>query len=389
MSSAVTADPVAAARALQPLVRETADEAERLRRLPARVAEAMAGAGLYRIAAPAAYGGTETDPITQIETIEAVAEAGGAAGWNLMIGIETLGLVALTFPAGVDLFADPMTIVCSSTAAIGRAERVDGGYRVNGQWQFVSGCHNARFFGGLVRRTHDGDRVGDGRPVYAFVGPGDFEILDTWHVGGLRGSGSHDVQIDDVVVPDEHMGLASAAWRTELESYPVLRMPLSVRLAYNKVAVALGIARAAVDHFVDLATDKVPRFGSSRLAERPFAQRAVARAEVRLRGARALTMELTEEVWDTVRAGDAISERDRAIYQAASSDAAAACIEVVGTVAEAAGTSANFLSSPLERQLRDVRVVGQHITVAPHLVEDAGRVLLDLEPETFFLGRLK
>lgn len=381
-------DPVDAALGLQSLVRDTADEAERLRHLPARVAEAMAAAGLYRIAAPAAYGGTETGPITQIETIEAISQAGGAAGWNLMIGIETLGLVALTFPAGVELFADPMTVLCSSTAAIGSAERVDGGYRVAGQWQFVSGCHNAQFFGGLVRRTDGGERVGDGRPVYAFVPRGEFEILDTWHVGGLRGSGSHDVRIDDVVVPDEHMGLATAEWRAELESYPLLRMPLSVRLSYNKVGVALGIARAAVDYFIDLATDKVPRFGSSRLAERPFAQRAVAHAEIRLRGARALTMELTAEMWDAVRSGDPITDRDRAVYQAASSDAAAACIEVVTTVAEAAGTTANQLASPLERQVRDVRVVGQHITVAPHLIEDAGRVMLGLEPETFFLGRL-
>ncbi len=159
----MTRDPVAAARQLQPLVREGADEAERERRLPARVAEAMAKAGLYRVGAPRTQGGGEYDPMTQIEVIEAIAEADGSAGWNLMIGIESFGLLALGYQHGRELFADPLTIVCGSTAAVGRAEPVEGGYRLTGEWQFASGCHNSHWFSGLSL-VHEHGAPKEGEP---------------------------------------------------------------------------------------------------------------------------------------------------------------------------------------------------------------------------------
>lgn len=379
-------DHVARARALQPLVRDAAPKAEAERCLPENVALAMAEAGLYRVATPVAYGGADASPLTQIEVIEAISEADGATGWNLMIGIEALGLMALTFPQGAELFADPLTILASSTAAIGTAERADGGYCVNGTWQFVSGVHNSHWFGGLVHRHRNGERIGGRTPVYAVLARAEIEILDTWHVGGMRGSGSNDVRVEDRFVPDERIAVPDPVWtaRLHVES-PITRIPLSVRLAYNKVAVALGIARGAVDDFVDLAQGKTPRFGSTVLAERPFAQRAVATAEVRLRSARALVMELVEEIWAAVLEGRAVDQRQRAFFQVASSDAVSGCAEAVATVAEAAGTTANFLASPLERRVRDARVVGQHVTVAPHLIEDGGRVMLGLPPESFIL----
>ena len=112
-----------------------------------------------------------------------------------------------------------------------------------------------------------------------------------------------------------------------------------------------------------------------------MAHRAVATAEVRLRSARALVFELVEEMWTKVRAHDEITGRERALFQIACSDAAAGAAQAVETVAEAAGTTANFRSSPLERLARDVRVVRQHVTVAPQHLEDGGRVLLGLNPE--------
>ncbi|MDJ0852732.1 MAG: acyl-CoA dehydrogenase family protein [Myxococcota bacterium] len=391
MSSAARADPlpgdlVERARALQPLVREAADEAERERRLPARVAEAMARAGLYRVAAPAAFQGAEADPVTQIRVIEAVSEADGAAGWNLMIGIETFGLLAPRFGRGRELFADPLAIVCSSSASVGRAERVDGGYRVSGQWPFVSGCHNSDYFGGIVAVHEEGAPAGE-PPRYALTDREHFEILDTWHVAGLRGSGSHDVRLSDVFVPeaDTMLLLPGAAPAAELDS-PVTRIPFGSRLAYNKVGVCLGIARAAIDAFVEIATGKVPRFSSAKLRERPHAQRAVARAEASVRGARAFVLEAAGELWEGVLAGREISRRERALLQVACSDAALACADAVDCVAEAAGTSANRLDCPLERHARDVRVIRQHVTVAPHHLEDAGRVLLGLDPQGLMLG---
>ncbi len=379
-------DYVVRARSLQAIARAAGAEAERERRLPSRVAEAMAKEGLYRIAAPKWIDGAEASPDTQIRVIETVAEGDGAAGWNLMIGIESFSLAGLAYPKDTDLFSDPTTIVCGSTANVGQADRVDGGYRVSGQWSFVSGCHNSRVFTGLVNICENGTPVPGQLPVQAAVTNDEFEIIETWNVSGLRGSGSHDVLVDNVFVPDKHMGTGLGnVNRERLADSTVLRIPLGPRLAYNKVAVGFGIARAALDEFTNLATGKTPRFTAIKLRERPHAQRAIARAEVRLRSARALVLENAATLWDTVRANRQFSDKSRALFAIACSDAALACAEAVDTVAEAAGTTANQLDSPLEKLMRDVRVIRQHMTVAPSLIEDGGRVLLGLEPESVML----
>ena len=378
MNSESTFDPVARARTLAPIIRQHADAAERQRHLSPEVAHAMAEAGLYRIAAPRRCGGHDADPMTQIAPIEAVSNIDGSTGWNLMIGVESFGLIAPAFVECAELLADPLTILCSSTAAICTADETPNGYRVNGQWQFVSGCHNAKVFAGLVMRRRNGETIPGQPAVYAVVTKSDFEIVDTWDVGGLRGSGSHDVKITNVEVPNERI---LAQMGRHHDKSPLEHFPLGSRLAYNKVGVALGIARAAIDAFTDIATGKIPRFTSRTLRERPMAHRAVATAEVRLRSARALVFELVEEMWAKVRAHDEITGRERALFQIACSDAAAGAAQAVETVAEAAGTTANFRSSPLERLARDVRVVRQHVTVAPQHLEDGGRVLLGLNPE--------
>ena len=376
---------VSKTEALGPLIAEHAEEGERERRLPAPVAEAFAREGLYRVGAPKAFHGAEADPMTQIAVIEAASRVDGSAGWNLMIGIETFGIIGPGFHKIPHLIEDPMTIMASSTAAVGRADRVDGGWSVNGQWQFVSGIHNAQLFGATVQ-LYENDEPVTKNPRYALVPEGEFEIVDTWHVGGMRASGSHDVRLDDVVVPDECIIAAMGGART---SSPLLRIPLGTRLAYNKVGVALGIARAGIDAFVELAMSKHTRFTTRTVRERPFAQRAVATAEAQLRGVRASVFEQAEMVWGRINSGDELTMRDRAIFQIVCSDAVRAAAAAVDTVAEAAGTTANQVGHPLERISRDVRVVRQHVTVAPHHIEDGGRVLLGLEPEGLMLSGIR
>jgi alkylation response protein AidB-like acyl-CoA dehydrogenase len=378
------ADPVASALALEQLVRDHADQAERESRLPRPVAEAFARSGLYRIAAPPDLSGLDADPRTQIEVIETISAFDGSAGWNLMIGIETFGLLAPGFQACRHLIEDPMVVISSSTAAVGRADREGDGYRVSGRWQFVSGCQNSSVFGATVRLHEDGEATSGN--LYAIVPAPDFQIVETWDVGGMRGSGSHDVVVDGVWVPDSQ--IVAPLGGADADSAQ-LRVPLGSRLAYNKVAVALGVARAGLDAFVALAEGKVPRFSSRSLRERPSAQRAIAEAEIRVLGARSLVMELVDAMWARVMAHEHITTRERAIFQIACSDAVKGAVEAVDRVADAAGTTANFREHPLERISRDVRVVRQHTTVAGHHVEDAGRVLLGLKPEGFMLAGVR
>ena len=374
------------ARDLAALVRECADEAERERRLPKRVVEALTAAKLYRVAAPRSLGGGETHPSTQIRVIEEISRADGATGWNLMIGIENLGFLgaALDPAFAKQIYADPGLVVSGALNPLGRAEPADGGYRVSGQWPFASGCENSHYFWGqcIVHRDGERERDAEGRItlVEALVPAHEFEVVDTWSVSGLRGTGSHDVRVEGVLVPDER--ITRVMGRPARETGTLFRLPPFSRLAYNKVGVATGIARAALDHFAELASSKTPRASARPLAERATAQLAMAEAETDLRSARAWVFEVVGELWDEVDAGRTPSVEQRALVQLACSNACSAAVRAVERVHSAAGTSTNFIGHPLERCFRDVQVVRQHIMVSPQWAEAAGRALLGLDSQS-------
>ncbi|MCU1503053.1 MAG: putative hydroxylase [Ilumatobacteraceae bacterium] len=381
-------DVVAVARSLQPLVRAHADDGERNRRLSDPVRKAMATAGLFRMGAPKVYGGEEVDPRSMIRAIEAISEADGATGWTLMIGVETVGIAfaALAPEAAAAILGEhPDVVFSGSINALGRARRVDGGYVVDGRWQYASGCDGADFFwGGCQVIGADGEieRTRRGHPVsvQVIVPRAHYTVIETWQAAGLCGSGSHDVEVSNVFVPAERVtDLYGAGMRVDS---PLYRMPPYSRLAFNKVGVATGIARAAIDAFAALATEKTPFTTSALLRERPQAQMAMAEAEARLRSARAFVFEAVDAVWDAARSDRPATPEERAMVRLASSHCCAEAVHAVETVYAQAGITASFPSSPLERLSRDVRVVPQHVMVAPSAIPAAGRVLLGLDPGT-------
>ncbi len=377
MTTTLHTDPVAAAYALAPLVRDHAAQNEAQGFVSEVVVRALADAGLYRLCAPVAFGGAEADPVTTIKVIEAIAAADGAAGWALMIGMETVGIGGslMARDTAAHLFHErPALVLCGALNPQGRARRVDGGWIVNGQWPFASGCHFAHFFWGQC--------IVEGSSPTAFleivVPREDYEILDTWHVNGLQGSGSHDVAVRDLFVPDE-MTTNTRSYQPQHDG-ALYRLPPFSRLAYNKVGVSTGIARAALDEFHDLCTEKIPRLSSKPLRERPRAQLAMAQGEAILRSARAFCFEAITEEWEHVRAGGRADRKQRAMVRLACSWACQEAVRAVRVVCDAAGTSPNVASSVLGRCLRDVQVVPQQLMVAPHFIDDAGRVLLGLDP---------
>ena len=367
--------------ALQPLVRSYASRAEAERTLPRELVSALADAGLFRIAVSKECGGAESAPRAQIEAIEAISAADGAAGWTLMIGIETLGFASAAVRPDVaeELVAkNPMVVFSGALNPLGVATPVEGGFRVRGRWPFASGCLHADWFWGQC--------VIEGREkpelVEVIVPRAQYRVLDTWHVAGLRGSGSHDVEVEDLFVPERFT--TRVAYQPLRAPGALFRLPTYTRLAYNKVGVATGIARAALDAFVELASERVPRGMRAPLRERQFAQTSYVDAETRLRSARAFVFEAVDEVWQATLAGRPATVKQRALAQLACSQAVAASARAVELVHAAAGTSANFSTSPLERCMRDVHVVGQHIMVSPALIEPAARALLGLPSGTFF-----
>jgi len=351
----------------------------------------MAAAGLYRVSSPRSLGGGECEPRTQIETIEIISAADGAAGWNLMIGIEIMGLLGAALPLATarELYADEGLIVSGALNPLGRATPVPGGYRVRGQWPFGSGCHNAAWFWGQCLRTDERGEVvrtegGGPKMCEVLIPSSDFEILDTWQVSGLRGSGSHDVAARDVFVPEEHVTAVVQGGMQLRESGTLYRYPSMCRLAYNKIGVATGIAQAAIEHFKKLASVKQPRGSSVSLREKSSVQLAFAEAVSSLRGARAYVMESVEALWRVVDAGDESTTEQRMHVHLSCSQACQAAIRSVELLVSAAGSTANFTTCPLERCLRDVRVVPQHIMVSPQWLEASGASLLGLPRDSPF-----
>jgi alkylation response protein AidB-like acyl-CoA dehydrogenase len=220
----------------------------------------------------------------------------------------------------------------------------------------------------------------------ALIPSSEFEILDTWHVSGLRGSGSHDVAARDVFVPEERVTAVLERGMQLRETGTLYRFPPFNRLAYNKIGVATGIAQAALEHFKRLAAEKQPRGSRKLLREKASVHPVYADAVASLRAARAYAFEAVDEVWRVVEAGSQPNAEQRMHVHLACAKACEAAVETVELLYSALGTTANFTSCPLDRCLRDVRVVPQHIMVSPQWKETAGRVLLGLPGDSPFFN---
>jgi alkylation response protein AidB-like acyl-CoA dehydrogenase len=257
---------------------------------------------------------------------------------------------------------------------------VPGGFRLTGRWTFASGCQQADWLAGSSPvRTQGTPRLRpDGRPDIRtfFVPVGECEILDTWHTAGLRGTGSHDWQGTDVFVPE---GRAVPA----LRDGP--RVPGTIALsdfaAYagpRLAAVALGLAREAIDVFTALARAQTPALATSPLATQHTTHERVGRAEALLRAGRAFLAETVRTLPYNPTWSEALNDDQRASIRLASTHAAQSAAEAVDLMFNAAGTTAIYASSRLERCFRDVHVATQHVAVAPSNIEMVGQYCLGL-----------
>jgi alkylation response protein AidB-like acyl-CoA dehydrogenase len=374
--------------ALAPAVREAADRIERERRLPAELARAFTEAGVFRLCVPRALGGLEVDPAVLIRAGETLAQADGSAGWCAMIG-ATSGVASAYLPeaAAREIYGSADAVTGGAFAPHGTATVVDGGYRVTGRWPFASGCEYCTWLmGGCVV-------VESGRPRLLPGGLPDSRlmlfpaqaarIIDTWTVSGLRGTGSHDIAVDDLFVPATHA--TSIITDRPRERGPLYAFPVFGLLALGIAAVALGIARAAIDELVRLARGKTPTGSRRLLAERATVQAQVAEAEAVLGAARSLVFDTVAAAWTRATAHGTIDLRDRARLRLAATHAASAAVRATDLMYTAGGGTAVYATSPLQRAFRDVHVVTQHVMVAPATLELAGRILLGLEADTSML----
>lgn len=381
-------DIVDAATALQPEIRARAAEIEKARRLPPDLAATLARAGLFRMATPRAVGGLEASPPAIFRAIEAVGEADASTGWCVMIG-ATSGMTSAWLPAEVarPIFGPPETITCGVFAPMGRAVEQGDDYVLTGRWQWASGSANCAWLMGGAAILDDGaprKRANGALDSRMLIFPrADAELIDSWNVAGLCGTGSGEMRVKDLRVPKAHSA-SILADRPQAEG-PLYAFPVFGLLALGVAAVLMGNARAAVDELVELAGGKRPQGSTRLLAERATAQAALAENVARLRAARAYFSETVDEAWDKARATGEVDLAARAALRLAATHAARTALAATRDMAELGGGSSVFLSSPLQRRMRDAFVGAQHMMVAPPTNELTGRYLMGLPTDASFL----
>jgi alkylation response protein AidB-like acyl-CoA dehydrogenase len=375
-----------AAAALGPQILAAADEIEQGRRLPSRIAQAMKECGVFGMAMPQAWGGAGLDPLEQLRVIETLARFDASAGWCAMIGIDG-GWYSSYLGQDVarELFGDANAATASSILFAGNAKRVAGGYLVNGRWPFVSGCQHSECWVFTCNVfDQEGTRIPEMRLVYVRASKG--QVLDTWYSTGLRGSGSHDVDLKDVFVPETHT-IDFPHFRSQRPG-PLWAFPLL--FLYMFPGVALGVARAAIDAFIDIANRReitIAALGGQRALLRTSAsvQSTVARAEGLVRSSRSHVFDVMNEIWTALSRGEPLSPIVRASYSIAVTNAHRNCTEAVDLLFKANGGSSVYSRGPLDRCFRDIHTINQHHLASLAFDEKAGQVLLGLEPgDQFF-----
>jgi alkylation response protein AidB-like acyl-CoA dehydrogenase len=367
-----------------PQVRAASEQCEKERRVPAAMADLLARSGLLQMFLPRSMGGPELPPLAASRAVAAISRADGSIGWCTMIATAISSSMGLLDPeVGREMAGSPADLrLAGSIRPQGRARRVAGGYRLNGRWDFASGVTHAHWLmcPGVLWDGAGPERMPSGAPLSRifWVPIEEATILDTWHVLGLRGSGSHDFSVADVFVPERR-----SVSMNELPREKGLLYDPRLHLSWIWTATAgnaLGIARGALDAFAELA-GRTTTMSTAVLRDRPLVQLRVAEAEAIVGAAHAYLETAIGNLW--TRAGDGHGDLDAAIAQArlAITHAMREAVRAVDIVFHAAGTNAVYVGNRLERPFRDIHVAVQHAAGLPAHLQAAGKVLLGLRPD--------
>ena len=365
------------ARALSGYLKEKSTEIDEARRLPAEVVARVRAAGLFRLTMPKIWGGPEFSTIEQVEVIEELSRASSAVGWCVMIGCDS-GIYSgyLDDDAGRKLY--PHLDMCTAgwVWPAGRADRVDGGYRVSGQWMFGSGITHADVVsaGCIVHENGNPARDATGTPRWRIMlAPASaYEIQDTWHTIGLRGTGSNDYSVKDLFIPEQNsFSFVEPAKREG----PLWRRNNAI--LPKGAGVPLGVARSTIDLFLDLIQGKV-EFPSGRLYKNiGRVQSAIADAEMMLGAARSYTFASIERYWKRLEKNEEPTAQERADLWLSNINTCQSSRQIIRTLFDTVGGSAIYSrKSLLDRALRDAETWCQHIIGQRRTLEMVGAMLL-------------
>ena len=375
---------------LEPMIRAASAEAEIERRLSAHVAEALRDAGCYRLFRPRSRGGLELDPVSAFRVIEELSRIDSAAGWDV-------GIANSTEPFGAwysdettkEVFGSAQTVMAGAFFPPRRAVPVEGGYRLSGRCTFNSNCHAATWVLGLAHVYDDGverlDENGEPVTLMTLFPREKAEIIDNWDTLGMCGTGSHDVNVDDVFVPAERaVPFKPLEQPSSAYSGPSHRLTVWPPVGCN-ASPPLGIAQAAIDEFAELATKKTPSYTTTMLKDRSIVQLRFAQAVAKVESARAYLHEAFDAAWQAALDGQSLDLAGKARLQLASSHVPIAAAEAVDLIHSVAGTAGIRNDQAFQRHFRDAHVITQHAFVCESRMEAVGQVRFGLDPNWPFL----
>lgn len=382
---------ISRAEALRPAVEAASNQIEETRRLPPPLLDKLHEARLFRLLLPRSSDGIETDPVTFFHVIETIARGDASTAWCLsQAGGCAMSAAYLDLPVARAIFGDdPRAVLAWGPGPKVKAIECEGGYKVTGVWAFASGGRHATWLGAHCPIFKaDGsprlDETGRQKERTMLVRTGDVQWTDIWNTVGLRGTASDQFALNDFFVRADH----SITRDFELECReqgPLYRMGAGTCYQMGFAAVACGIARGALDCFLDVARNKVPRGLKSPIRDNAVVQSNLAQAEVNLRAARAFVLQSMAGIWKDLSAGNTITVEQRITIRMASTNAIHKAKDAVDFAYNAAGATAIFENHPLERRFRDIHTVTQQLQGRLSHFETVGAWMMGADADLTFV----
>lgn len=382
---------ISRAEALRPAVEAASNQIEETRRLPPALLDKLHEARLFRLLLPRSSDGIETDPVTFFHVIETIARGDASTAWCLsQAGGCAMSAAYLDLPVARAIFGDdPRAVLAWGPGPKVKAVECEGGYRVTGVWAFASGGRHATWLGAHCPIFKaDGsprlDENGRQQERTMLVRTGDVQWTDIWNTVGLRGTASDQFALDDFFVRADH-SITRDFERECREAGPLYRMGAGTCYQVGFAGVACGIARGALDCFLDVARNKVPRGLKSPLRDNAVVQSNLAQAEVNLRAARAFVLQSMAAIWKDLSSGNTITVEQRITIRMAATNAIHKAKDAVDFAYNAAGATAIFENHPLERRFRDIHTVTQQLQGRLSHFETVGAWMMGADADLTFV----
>ena len=376
-----------------PILAERTARADAERRIPPETIADFRKAGFFRILQPKRFGGYELHPRVFFDVQMTLAEGCASSGWIFgVMGVHNWQIALFDPRAAEDVWRhDDAVLISSSYMPKGQVRRAAGGFQLSGRWSFSSGVDHADwvFLGAIVMPEGTTPGVPDFRTF--LVPRADFEVVDTWHVMGLKGTGSKDVVVKDAFVPEYRThsvrdGFSGTSPGLATNTAALYKLPFGQVFVRAVSAASIGALQGALDAFREFGSKRISANDFSATAQDPSAQLAAANAAVAIDDMKLELFRSFDSMMATLAAGNALDLKDRIHYRYQSALAANRCVEHVSRLFRACGAAAIFQGNPIGRFFADIHAARAHYANNPdRFGRNYGGVLLGQANADLFL----